>query len=36
MAFFADAKGNCVIYVLVQAFFILTNPQEVATLRHGD
>jgi len=25
-----------VIYLLVQAFSILTNPQEVATLRHGD
>jgi len=36
MAFFADARGNCVIYLLVQVFFILPNPQEVATLRHGD
>jgi hypothetical protein len=36
VGFFADARGDCVIYLLLQVLFILPNPQEVATLRHGD
>ena len=36
LAFFEDAKGNCVIYLLVQVFSFFPIPQEVATLRHGD